>query len=309
MGRAAINLTGMRRGAVTSAGVRATDTLRLGGPGSVVAAFERSLYVAFEEAGAALVSIGGADFPMGPLNVASTLQSFAGLAPGTPARIEGASLRLGDQAILEVDFDGLHVWRPPPTPPWTPEAVAGGLVALRRLRTCGIADFAAALGGSPSTKEAVLRRATEGADAVRAWLRDAGPPDDCARVAAETLLGLGPGLTPSGDDFLVGALIALAHLRDKRRFTTLAQVVRVMAPARTAPVSAAHLMAAADGMAADPLHRTVAAIVGGGGDRLPTALAGLDAVGQSSGYDALIGAVTVLETITSSRSRLDVRRI
>ncbi len=100
-------------------------------------------------------------------------------------------------------------------------------------------------------------------DRLRAWL-DAcrfPPAHDTPPV---DLLGLGPGLTPSGDDVLCGALVALhavgradALASPRRRRSTKA------APAATSPLSGAFLRAAAEGLGAEPLHATICALLSG----------------------------------------------
>jgi hypothetical protein len=118
-------------------------------------------------------------------------------------------------------------------------------------------------------------------DAVDEWL--AGHSLDSR---AEQLIGLGPGLTPSGDDYLGGVMVAL-HLLD--RPSQAASLWRWLEPrlaSRTGAISAAHLVAAATGEAHEALH-----------DVLDGALDfdALDAVGHCSGWDALAGSVAVLQ--------------
>jgi hypothetical protein len=108
------------------------------------------------------------------------------------------------------------------------------------------------------------------------------------------LLGLGPGLTPSGDDFLGGAMVALTCLGmnplRERIWATLAPV----AATHTNDVSRAHLAAAAEGYGSAPLHNLIDAIVAGDADAMPQRIAALAAIGHTSGWDAMAGALTVL---------------
>jgi hypothetical protein len=59
------------------------------------------------------------------------------------------------------------------------------------------------------------------------------------------LLGLGPGLTPSGDDLLSGLLYGLRHssARDSLACTNLTNTIRELAVERTNAVSADYLIA------------------------------------------------------------------
>lgn len=60
-----------------------------------------------------------------------------------------------------------------------------------------------------------------------------------------SLLGLGPGLTPSGDDVLSGLLYGLRHssMRDSLACDTLTRCIQTLAPERTNGVSADYLLA------------------------------------------------------------------
>lgn len=110
------------------------------------------------------------------------------------------------------------------------------------------------------------------------------------------LLGLGPGLTPAGDDVLAGLLVALAHRPDLR--DPLAAEVTRLAPSRTTALSATLLRSAAAGHALPAVVAVADALAGHGtpGD-LAAAVGRLVAVGHSSGaalaHGLLRGARTV----------------
>jgi hypothetical protein len=132
------------------------------------------------------------------------------------------------------------------------------------------------------------------ADRLAALLADHPVPVPVGSPAAE-LLGLGPGLTPAGDDVLAGMLVALWHhpgLRDP-----LAAEVTRDAPVRTTALSAALLRHAAAGLALPAVLDVADAVAGHGPDDLVPAVARLVAVGHSSGaalaHGLLRGARTV----------------
>jgi hypothetical protein len=108
------------------------------------------------------------------------------------------------------------------------------------------------------------------------------------------LLGLGPGLTPSGDDFLGGAMIALAALGEAERAGRLADLALPSAARLTGKISLAHLACAADGEGAAALHRALAVLAGPEPGAMGTALTAIDRIGHCSGWDGLAGAVAVL---------------
>jgi hypothetical protein len=118
-------------------------------------------------------------------------------------------------------------------------------------------------------------------DALERWLVGNALADE-----AQQLIGLGPGLTPSGDDYLGGMLVALRLTGRSMQAEGLWRWLQPRLKARTSAISAAHLAAAAAGEAHEALHR----VLGGDPD-----LEGLDGVGHCSGWDALAGAVAVLK--------------
>lgn len=96
------------------------------------------------------------------------------------------------------------------------------------------------------------------------------------------LLGLGPGLTPAGDDLLAGLLVGLSDRPDVR--DPLAAAVQRHAPARTTWLSAELLRLAAAGLAAPAVVAVADALAGhADDDALPRALPALLAVGHTSG--------------------------
>ena len=101
--------------------------------------------------------------------------------------------------------------------------------------------------------------------------------------AVRSLVGLGPGLTPAGDDVVAGVLVALVAGGDLERAGVVLDAVRTCRH-RTTALSAALLDHAAGGRAVPQLARYLHAP----GD--PDALAGLLAVGGTSGAALALGA-------------------
>jgi hypothetical protein len=124
---------------------------------------------------------------------------------------------------------------------------------------------------------------------------DAAP--DAGPLAA--LLGLGPGLTPSGDDFLGGALVALHLLGRDALCDAIWAALAPHIPASTNEISAAHLAAAAQGFGSAALHALLDDVLAGRVDSLPARIAALAAIGHTSGWDALVGAIIVLQATSA----------
>jgi hypothetical protein len=105
---------------------------------------------------------------------------------------------------------------------------------------------------------------------------------------------LGPGLTPSGDDVIGGALIVLHLLGEDRARDALWAALRPHAKTATGDISFAHLEAAAEGLGHEAMHRIANALMSGD-DNLREKLDAVHAIGHTSGWDALVGIVAALE--------------
>lgn len=125
-------------------------------------------------------------------------------------------------------------------------------------------------------------------DALERWLSG-----HALSVELEQLIGLGPGLTPSGDDYLGGVLIALRWLGRGAHADSLWRWLEPRLAARTSAISAAHLAAAAAGEGHEALHEVLENLAAWETPSLTASLGRLDAVGHSSGWDALAGIVAV----------------
>jgi hypothetical protein len=113
------------------------------------------------------------------------------------------------------------------------------------------------------------------------------------------LLGLGPGLTPAGDDLLAGLLVGLSARPDLR--DPLAAAITRHAAARTTWLSAELLRLAAAGLAARAVVAVADALAGHGDDEaLPRTLPSLLAVGHTSGPALARGLL--LAAATTARS-------
>jgi hypothetical protein len=169
-----------------------------------------------------------------------------------------------------ISFEVTGTWLPP-APSGMPDVPA--IRAAARVPEEG-------LGGLITGRHnALTEHAQPALEAVDRWL--AG--HTLAQEAA-TLIGLGPGLTPSGDDYFGGVMVALHLTGRSAQAETLWRWLEPRLPAHTTAISAAHLAAAAQGEAHEALH----AVLDGEDPAL------LDGVGHCSGWDALAGAVAVL---------------
>jgi hypothetical protein len=226
-----------------------------GGEGEVCAAFRRSFYLRCP--GERYACVGDASLGRGPLNV--LVPQFA-----MPA--------LGDR--LSVSTQDASVWQPPANAfnlqLTTLQEAARGRIPAEGLGCLVIGAHNGLSGHAQPALEALER-----------WLVGNALADE-----AQQLIGLGPGLTPSGDDYLGGMLVALRVSGRSMQAEGLWRWLQPRLKARTSAISAAHLAAAAAGEAHEALHE----VLSGSLD-----LDKLDGVGHCSGWDALAGAVAVLK--------------
>jgi hypothetical protein len=123
-------------------------------------------------------------------------------------------------------------------------------------------------------------------------------------TAAEQLMGLGPGLTPSGDDMLSGVLVALRRLGRASGVSRavwladwLAATVAFDARTRTTPISATLLHCAAQGQACADALAVLRGIAGH--QPLAPAVHRLLRLGHTSGADLAWGLRTGLAAVVA----------
>ena len=114
------------------------------------------------------------------------------------------------------------------------------------------------------------------------------------------LLGLGPGLTPSGDDYLGGALVALHATGQPELGWRLWRTLEPQLVVTTGDLSGAHLGAAAEGLGHAALHDLIGAILAGDSEKIREALCAATSIGHTSGWDAVAGAVAMLRATAGS---------
>ncbi len=115
------------------------------------------------------------------------------------------------------------------------------------------------------------------------WLQNKEPSPD-------ELIGLGPGLTPAGDDFVGGAMIALRAFGHAGLADRIAAWALPLALERTNRISRAHLECAAIGEGHEALHLYLRSFE-------EKHLAALARIGHTSGLDAAAGALLTLSDV------------
>jgi hypothetical protein len=136
-------------------------------------------------------------------------------------------------------------------------------------------------------------------------LECASREQDITRVeeAAWRLVGLGPGLTPSGDDVLGGFIAVLAllspYLSDDAapRDAIVTAIVRAARP-RMGTISAALLAYAVRGEVAEPVGTFLLALASESPDECLSAASRVLSIGETSGADTMLGLLLGLRTLT-----------
>jgi hypothetical protein len=111
------------------------------------------------------------------------------------------------------------------------------------------------------------------------------------------LAGLGPGLTPAGDDFILGAILAAWIIHPVDVANVIAKDVTDTASALTTSLSAAWLRSAGRGEAGILWHNFFDALISSNPVQILEARDKILAVGETSGADALAGFIGVLMSL------------
>ncbi len=286
---------------VQRCGPVAERVLRTDATATVAAIFERSFYI---EVAGHFVCLGSPHIGDGPLNAIVTEAALAHAV----ARLEpGRSIALSPGAGVEpisIDAKRATVWNPPAWPPPTnafdrrPQLCAVRKFATAHAPSDGLSRMVMAIASGDERLTPLLRIALPRFKMFETWFVNAlRQPESSVVPPPVDLLGLGPGLTPSGDDVLGGLMIALDAIGEYALRDRITNAVLATAPAATSPLSAAFLSAAAEGLGSAALHDFLGALVGGSDDEtvLTTANA-LAAIGHTSGWDAMAGAMLALST-------------
>ena len=279
----------------------------------IIGVFRRSLYA--ENTFGRIACIGEQGIGPGPLNA---LCEFSGdmdftqiVEPGSPTKIRDGWMQLGSR--MKIDISRPMAWEPEPLPNgWDLEFFLDNHpVLVQWIAETGPREGLAPLiehivsGGEISNKGAFQTVSWKGIADFGHWLSHSlnGEKNLEFPASARRLVGLGPGLTPAGDDFWCGVMVALRAQGFEDIFGKVSGSVLKLAEERTNKISRAHMECAAGGQGAQALHETISAMGMADGVRLRSALHELDKIGHSSGWDSLAGVVCVLESVASWKGR------
>jgi hypothetical protein len=279
-----------------------------GWDGEILAVHPHSCYLTDEDG--AIYAVVEQSLGNGPLNLvipSGPTHSLQHLSPGESVRSTGEVLMLSDS--LDIGLATAELWDPKPY-----AALGADADALRRALT---ALFETTTTRSPETSLARLLPYLQAEDLpgplqkVRHFPRShalisglaeslAGRNRRGLKVVTSSMAGLGPGLTPAGDDFLAGVLLALAltqQIRDDPELAGIADLLLETAGPRTGEISAAYLKAAHAGEVSEGWHGLLSAIAGGDPRSLEETAEAVLHIGETSGADMLAGFLTAMQAI------------
>ncbi|MDP1715127.1 MAG: DUF2877 domain-containing protein [Anaerolineales bacterium] len=113
-------------------------------------------------------------------------------------------------------------------------------------------------------------------------------------IATQKIAGLGIGLTPAGDDLIMGAILAAWIIHPHEVASVLAKEITDTAVPLTTSLSAAWLRSAGRGDAGILWHEFFDALISGDASGIQLQITKLLSVGETSGADALAGFFGVL---------------
>jgi hypothetical protein len=277
-----------------------------GWSGEVLAVHPRSCYLLDEEG--SIYAVVQEDLGKGPLSlvIASSPfpQPFQHLAVGDTVKTTGDVLLVSDS--LDVGLAKAELWDPKPYVAFGgAEAMQQSLAALHQAATKFAPETSLAVLLPYLAEDELPRSLQKVTHFPRSHALMGGLADSLGdrnrrglKVVTSSLAGLGPGLTPAGDDFLAGVLLALAEQRQQdAELGEIADLLLETAAPRTHEISAAYLKTAHDGEAHERWHGLLGALAAGDTAAIGEAAHGVAQVGETSGADMLAGFLTAMQAV------------
>ncbi len=112
--------------------------------------------------------------------------------------------------------------------------------------------------------------------------------------SVQHLVGLGPGLTPSGDDFLIGLMLSMLFIArnfklDIDHIIDVNETIISCIPGRTTSISEEFLFQAATGNANEPILNLIETLLTSNSAQVERATRTVLAIGGTSGTDTILG--------------------
>jgi len=283
---------------------------------NIIALFKNSLYM--EDSGGKLFCLCNEDLALGPLSIQCSnwehLQT-ARLRVGQKITFKDSLLLLHPQAILS--FATVKASFPPDIPPLDTKLI---MASIAFLQTMFQREMCCSTGLAPLLPLFLFDMTIHAVDRDEFCKEDAFLQESMLAIttlvrcfegftpeqtfefdtrAILRLIGLGPGLTPSGDDFIVGVMLALRYCKYVSLLDVLVSLIlSEEVQCLTNKISYAYLKAAALGHVSSILYAAAHDFCVHS-DQLSSSLGRLSSLGHSSGWDAFSGFAITMKILAS----------
>jgi len=263
---------------ITNLGTIAQQILAQAQKGCVWGITSQGIYLHFQPGWVVFLSYEPYRGPL-TLNICEETAPLYGLKPGLPVTVCNGNLDF-DLPGLSICTEGATLWTVPPQ-----VKVVSDCLAMHKLRL-----------------ESIYQQIRTNPN-LPGWLLklDVYNPREQSSIifTLEGLMGLGPGLTPAGDDVVLGYLLALNRwgtlLNPDLELQEINPALRQAAYRKTSTLSANLIECATLGLADERLILALDGILTGEPDP-DTCIACLSGWGNSSGVSALVGMALALGT-------------
>jgi uncharacterized protein DUF2877 len=265
--------------------------------GFVHSVFERVVNVEGEDG--ELFTLASRDLDDAPQTLIADTASFTMMGIARGDRVDATREGIAIGGRIGIRLEGARAWNGKlPSYPADDSRLRRNLGKVRALigsRAIGgrpPSGFAFTMAATLERRAAMLRAALEAGDIRRAVLH------------GRAMVGLGPGLTPSGDDFLVGLFAAL-HVPGNPRgeLASACDLIVCGVERRTNAISVAALKTAARGRVREAIQDLVRELTEGPPNELAAALTRVLAIGSTSGTDIVAGILCGFD-VTTGRARV-----
>lgn len=273
---------------------------------TVLEVFCRSIYL--RDRAGSIYCLGAPNLPMGPFNLRCDIWPDFN-KNGHEATTRGMLISNDGHCLsfpsgIRLSYSAAKRWHPSPPAPCTKSSVGCSLERIRQMslpQNAGLGRLLPMIFGLAPVQQprdaidAELLKAGAGALAhLSDWL-DQDDADGLA-TGVHSLIGLGPGLTPSGDDVLAGMMFCFHVFGARDLLGPLERAVFDLAQSNTHSISHAYLQAASHGFVSAALHNVIDALCANAPD-LQYRVRSLAEIGHSSGFDALLGALLAISAL------------
>jgi hypothetical protein len=285
-----------------SVGSYALEILKKGAVGEVHSTFERAFNALIS---GELVGIARSDVPKGPFNIITDIEPSNSMQPlvDKGERISVDENLLSFENGLALSLKGAEIWWPKSgvKEPIDIELVKRNLSLVKDIASCRNDGFGQLvhhienmISGDPFNDGTLNLITRTGLPNIATLVSAVKYEDlDIVGQSAKNLVGLGLGLTPSGDDLLAGFMAGLwwtanSFQGDLVRVDGINRTIARLAEGTTA-LSKQLLIRAADGEVNEAVERLLEAILAGNSEAVATATKRVLAIGETSGVDSIIG--------------------